>query len=1616
MDGTLRARDIAISVDDGSLTVNGKLDASGFQVGAIRLAARDDLTINGVLDAHGTGLRVDSYGQVIESPNRAVMELTTASGRLTLSPAAIIDLRAGTGQDGSGNGVSLGTLDLNAPRVGADDAAVNAPAGVTIRGARSIAVNAFRSYTPADGIIDQDLLDGIHADSTAYINAAWANPGLQDRLVGLRTYGTAFHLRPGVELRSDGDMKTVGDIDLSGYRYGPDVDPNVRGSGEPGVLVARAGGDLTIKGSLTDGFALPAASPDDNGWLLTGLLSSDAVAELGGTLTGAASGTVTQFVGGAGSRMVLDFDVSLRPTQLRRGVEIPFDFVITAALQVPTWTDAAGWTLQADAVLGNSLALGTAAQNRLVVLPDGTTYGPTQTIPAGTMLPKGTVIHVGTAALNIPINTEFKAGTVLVSTSNTSVPNGTVNARGGVRTSAATTPLQVPANTPLNVFNTAALYLAQSVTLAPDTTLPGGMTLIGNVPTREPGTGGKQGKMWALAPMLEQGTQSWSLRLASGADLAAADTRALLVSETLQGKGDMVLIDTHVVNPAAAQPFAAPSVLRTGSGDLELLVGGNFDARSPYGIYTAGTPSAALDGDDAAWNLPRGQNTSSSATGTTVLGQSFAAYEPLVNAGSDYRAWYPTGGGNLLLQAQGNLLGDAPSVKVLANGATPSDWLWRQGGGTGADIATAWWINFGSYAATYSTQNTLRLAAFTGIGTLGGGNLTVDAGGDAGLARALNLAVASTGRVDASGTLVLTGGGDMNVRVGGRINPAGVWWTDSQGTASHTGNYASYGSLVNLRGHVDLLAGAMGGLELLYGTDGKPDADPRVSDPFEVTGAAVDGRSGLAMLPGDARFSLNTRGDLVVGDVVDLGNVGLDSSQVNTVPFVNKATGISYAGGGIGRFTLWTPDSGFELFSAGGNMTPLGEFFFSYHIAQDLAYPYPSILRATAASGSIYYSDNGYDAIVLAPSAQGQLELLAAGSIDGSGVAVSQSGADPSVLSTPFNPAFDGAPRGGSVVTTNVSAAGSGKTFAFGPNTVDSQAQADAEGEPVRFYAVSGDIVGVHTGSVEDWVPGAFDSQGKTALRWYVGARPGRIMAGRDIVGSGTSPGQPLGGNPALVGFTTNLFVHQSENDVSLVQAGRDIIQSSFRVAGPGTLEITAGRNIYQADKGEFVSLGPIAGVHPAGMPGADIAVLAGAGSHGPNWAALAARYLDAANQADLTPGHPLADQPGKAAHTYQDELIDWLKGRYGYEAADAADALAYFNGLAPEQQRIFLRGVYFAELKAGGREYNDADGPRFGSYLRGRQAIATLFPETDAQGNSIAYGGDFTMFSTEVYNSDGVLTGTRDSSIRTLGGGDIQMLTPDGRILLGVEGITPGGNAGLLTQGSGNIQLYSQGSILLGLSRIMTTFGGDIQAWSAEGDINAGRGAKTTIVYTQPKRVYDNYGGVTLSPNVPSSGAGIATLNPIPGIPPGDIDLIAPLGTIDAGEAGIRVSGNINLAALQILNAANIQVQGTATGLPTVQAPPVAALVTSNNMTAATQQAQPAAPSNNDRPSIIMVEFLGFGGGAAPDGETPNRRSNPEQRSYNTDSRLQVIGLGRLTNEQSRLLTDDERRNLAGQ
>ena len=103
----------------------------------------------------------------------------------------------------------------------------------------------------------------------------------------------------------------------------------------------------------------------------------------------------------------------------------------------------------------------------------------------------------------------------------------------------------------------------------------------------------------------------------------------------------------------------------------------------------------------------------------------------------------------------------------------------------------------------------------------------------------------------------------------------------------------------------------------------------------------------------------------------------------------------------------------------------------------------------------------------------------------------------------------------------------------------------------------------------------------------------------------------------------------------------------------------------------------------------------------------------------------------------------------------------------------------------------------------------------------------------------------------------------------------------------------------------------------------------------------------------------------PIPEIPAGDVDLIAPLGTIDAGEAGIRVSGNVNLAALQVVNAANIQVKGDAVGIPAVAAVNTGALTAASSASSSVVAEAAARPP---KPKGTIVPDEGNGGVAIAD------------------------------------------------
>ncbi|TQH03627.1 filamentous hemagglutinin family protein [Pseudomonas aeruginosa] len=1679
----VRASTIEVSLDGGHLSVNGVLDASGEQVGSIRLAAKQGLSIGGeaLLDAHGRRLRVDSYGKIIDSPNRALIELNAGDGLLSLGAGARIDLRHGTevaagSAPGQNDGVARGTLDLYAPRLGgatAGDIAIDAGAPLQILGARAITLSAVQRYDDAPVAalpasngrpyqeITQAYLDGKHQQSELFMQAALANSALLDgKLAGLNNaaYAEAFHLRPELEIVSataDGDLVVQGDLDLSGHRYAS-LNPrtaktSVYGSGEAGSLAIRAGGDLNIYGSVTDGFAPPPETDDDQGWLL--LAGQD---HLGGDRVVPTAGVRLDDDSFFPAGKTLNFELPIKAMTLAAGTRLPVEAVLSQPLQLPAGTVLEGALLDAA---GNLLR------------PAGSLLGEALDLPAGTRLGAGSRLPLATPVTGMT----WPGGVPLPGRA--TLANDEVD---GVRLAGGL-----------------ALRAGAFLPAGSDIRLPDGAASVDVRPA------GAVSHNWAIAPMLAAGSQSWSVRLVAGADLQAADPRLT----DPRSSGQMRLADTHYgmrripaaggglvwtqegvdnwgdpslkpgdpldpealgypticddfptwcaassggmvwteegvagwgdpgikpgdpLDPEAlgypticddfptwcaassddyaleAEPYASRfSVLRTGTGDLDLFAAGNLRMDSPFGVYTAGTASAV----DSSYNLARARD-----GGSVLRDPALGGYEQWVDGGEQslYSAWYPALGGNLTLAVGGDLRGD---VLGRLSGAVPNagydsaavgNWLWRQGSGSTAGTAdrTAWWINFGTYArqpggdgAAAATQQ----VGFTGIGTLGGGDLSLKVAGDAGVIEArtssvpqetsqrsqgLVLAVGGSGRVGADGQLTLSGGGDMDVRIGGALNPLTPF---DQGSSL-------YGAMVNLRGNAQVRATSLGGIDLIYGRldSQQVPGERRAYDPFVSTLGLANG--GPTLVPGDATFSLNSLGDLVLQGVVDPGRTPL----MNGTPYTS-ASGVE--GYGLSGFSLWTERTAIDLTSAGGNLTPVSRGRTEQDT--DSALVYPAKLSAVALTGSLYYGNatlpenarSDRTALALAPSSQGRLDLLAGDSIYAGGYSISRSGASTGSLATPLNPSYQGY-TGITRQVDNLSSDGSRADtnhfplFAFGANSVSGEWGAALE--PSRFYALAGDLVGVDSGRLLRYT-------GTSDVRFgqlrYEGHGAVRMIAGRDIVSSGTGLGseRTASDNMGVYASSGNLFVNTSATDVSLVQAGRDILYGNFNVAGPGSLEISAGRNLLMNDEVAVTSLGAVA----AGDTRSGASIVLQAGASQADYSGFLRRYLELDNLAQA--GTPLAEQPGKVVRIYENELIEWLSGRYGF-SGDAQQAREFLAGLSAEQQRIFAREVYFAELKAGGREYNEVGGVRQGSYLRGRNAIAALFPERDPAGNPISYEGDIVMYG--------------GAGVHTNFGGDIQLLTPGGQQVFGIEGEAPPSTAGVVTQGVGNIRSYALSSILLGQSRVMTTFGGDIQIWSAEGDINAGRGSKTTVVYTPPRRIYDAWGNVSLSPQVPSTGAGIATLNPIPEVAPGDIDLIAPLGTIDAGEAGIRVSGNVNVAALQVVNAANIQTQGQSSGIPLVASVNTGALTSASAAASSATQAaedvsrQQQAAARQRMPSVITVQVLGFGNERLE----PSRDGASRSPGYNPDSAVQVLGAGALGEQARSQLTDEERGNL---
>jgi filamentous hemagglutinin len=632
---------------------------------------------------------------------------------------------------------------------------------------------------------------------------------------------------------------------------------------------------------------------------------------------------------------------------------------------------------------------------------------------------------------------------------------------------------------------------------------------------------------------------------------------------------------------------------------------------------------------------------------------------------------------------------------------------------------------------------------------------------------------------------------------------------------------------------------------------------------------AASSATGLAPIIGlgDAGVAVTARGDVALSEILN--------------PTLLNRGSLQGAGGAIVYFSTYGATSSVSLTSVGGNVvlddnngnfeSAVSASFLGGNVvdaANSLATldVLPPTLNVCALSGDI----DILRTIALSPAASGNLQLFAnqnviatAGSSGNAGQLI-VSDVDPSQLPTPT------APQSSVLIYDDMVGAltlASPDQHAATPVHLGEDQSGLA---PVRVVALNG--------SVE------FKPNVDSAAEGIWSAKPVHVVAGQDVV-------------------DLNLVAQNlSAGDVTSVTAGRDIIYpqlygssgklltdtNGIVVDGPGALQLSAGRNVdLGTSNGVITRANLVNPVLPA--TGASVSVEAGIGGGAPQDAAFISKYVDGSSQFDS-------------------EVVAFVQALDGTSGLTAAQAKQQFDAMTPQLQRTFVEELFFDLLRIyGSKAAASGNGDFSGAFA----AISALFPGANpnlAKGETNPYAGDINLYFSRIYTQQG---------------GDISLLAPGGLIDVG-KAVAPSGfginkapdELGIVAQTTGNVEAFSYGDFQVNQSRVFAADGGDILVWSTEGNIDAGRGAKTAISAPALNIVYDTNGQPNVTLRAAIAGSGIQALSGTPGVSAGNVYLFAPHGVVNANDAGI-VAGNLTVAATAVLGASNITVSGTSTGVP---------------------------------------------------------------------------------------------------
>jgi hypothetical protein len=799
------------------------------------------------------------------------------------------------------------------------------------------------------------------------------------------------------------------------------------------------------------------------------------------------------------------------------------------------------------------------------------------------------------------------------------------------------------------------------------------------------------------------------------------------------------------------------------------------------------------------------------------------------------------------------------------------------------------------------------------------------------------------------------GGGDVVISAGRDVSNLSVMLpTNARLAAAHDATPDPADLIVQGGGDLDLRAGRniAGGQYLVADGDMRIDA----GESLIVGSPAVSGRPALfpVLAAASTRIEVRARGDLNLETVFNPTVTAQIPENYFDDPFFKSS------------FFTYDERASVSLQSLNGDVIvhgrtdtlalvtssgPAGDrLVFNGSLEQSALGVFPGSLRAAALNGDVRFNQG----IVLYPSARGELELFAQDSVVTSGL-INMSDYAPSLLPTAAAPSRDVTQPMGILNASQFALAAHGPTLLHrdDPN-------------PVRVVALTGDVVGGPQG------------QGMAV------PKSARVIAGRDVVDF----------------FTLAQNVRGS--DTTLVQAGRDVLYTVARsagtgqlinnvaqiaVAGPGRLDVVAARDI---------DLGTSVGVLTTGnsvnpqLPerGADVRLLAGALTT-LNVDAFLTGFPDIQGLAGQDLAARVRDLLGRPELTREQAFEEFRKLDAATQKAIASDvaAGAFFRRYLQEAGSDGPEGVYREEwIEHAAAQGIDPNVPSTAQILGFRYDV--LFPELRAAGRSAVAGGatpgDYSRGFDAISLSQlgGAFESSGDvnlifSQVKTQRGGEIEILAPGGGANVGLAtppvGFSKGPDSlGILSVRGGDVRAFVRDNFNVNQSRVFTLEGGDILVWSSRGDIDAGRGAKTAISVPPPVVRINSAGELVVEFPGAASGSGIGVLLTRPDIVPGDVDLIAPAGTVNAGDAGIRVAGNLTIAAVRVLGADNIQVGGVSAGVP-VAALGAASLGSVGNVAAeasktadrATQAVTDGDSSPSKKapvPSFITVEVIGMG------------------------------------------------------